>query len=102
MAAGKYTGMELLDLQKAFDTVDHGILCSKLQAIGIHFDSVKWFKSYLSNRQQVDSVNQVESKPFDVTYGVPQGSILGRSFLCYLTTCQQVLTAIFFCMLMTF
>ena len=44
MAAGKYTGMVLLDLQKAFDTVEHEILCSKLQAMGIRFDSVKWFK----------------------------------------------------------
>ena len=43
MAAGKYTGMVLLDLQKAFDTVDHEILCSKLQAMGIHVNSAKWF-----------------------------------------------------------
>ena len=84
MAAGKYTGMVLMDLQEAFDTVDHEILCSKLQALGIHFDSVKWFKSYLCNRQQVVSVNQVESKAIDVTCGVQQGSILGPLlFLCY-------------------
>ena len=48
MAAGKYTGMVLLDLMKAFDTVDHEILCNKLQAMSIHFDSVKWFKDPLS------------------------------------------------------
>ena len=53
IAAGKYTGMVILDLQKAFDTVDHEILCSISQAMGIHFDSVKWLKSCLSNRQQV-------------------------------------------------
>ena len=84
MADGKYTGMVLLDLQKAFDTVEHDILCSKLQALGIHIDSVKWFKSYLSDRQQIVSVNQVESKPMNISCGVPQGSILGPLlFLCY-------------------
>ena len=41
MAAGKYTGMVLLDLQKEFDTVDHDIPCNKLQAMGVHSDSVK-------------------------------------------------------------
>ncbi|XP_072018301.1 uncharacterized protein [Amphiura filiformis] len=61
IADGKYTGMVLLDLQKAFDTVDYDILCNKLQAMGIHIDSVIWFKSYLSDRQQIVSVNQVES-----------------------------------------
>ena len=76
--------MVLLDLQKAFDTVDHDILCNKLQAMGVHSDSVKWFKSYLSDRQQIVSVNQVESKPMNISCGVPQGSILGPLlFLCY-------------------
>ena len=55
-----------------------------MQAIGVHSDSVKWFKSYLSDRQQIVSVNQVEAKPMNISCGGPQGSILGPLlFLCY-------------------
>ena len=43
ISKGEYVGMVLLDLQKAFDTVDHEILCNKLEAMGINF--TKWFKS---------------------------------------------------------
>ena len=42
---GKYVGMVMLDLQKAFDTVDHNILCEKLRQMGV--GSIEWFKSYL-------------------------------------------------------
>ena len=65
----------MLDLQKVFDTVDHDILCKKLEEIGIV--SVSWFRSYLSDRQQVVTVDDATSSPGIVTYGVPQGSILG-------------------------
>ena len=79
---GNYVGMVLLDLQKAFDTVDHEILCNKLEAMGINF--TKWFKSYLGGRQQIVIANETRSDPGIVTCGVPQGSILGPLlFLCY-------------------
>ena len=48
---GLYTGMLMLDLQKAFDTVNHDILCKKLKAMVIK--SVDWFRSYLSHRNQI-------------------------------------------------
>merc|ERR1712236_57342 len=77
-----YVGMVLLDLQKAFDTVDHEILCNKLEAMGINF--TKWFKSYLGGRQQMVIANETRSDPGIVSCGVPQGSILGPLlFLCY-------------------
>ena len=52
MDKGLYTGVILLDLQKAFDTVDHDILLSKLKAIGANDSAVNWFASYLCNRKQ--------------------------------------------------
>ena len=71
------TGVVLLDLQKAFDTVDHHILLSKLRAIGADDFAVKWFSSYLNERKQfVDVLGTLSSKE-GIRCCVPQGSILG-------------------------
>jgi len=66
-----------LDLSKAFDTLDHKILLNKLNYYGIKGNSLSLFKSYLNNRKQLVSCNDIYSKELSITTGVPQGSILG-------------------------
>ncbi len=83
MSEGKYTGLALLDLQKAFDTVDHHILCEKLRIMGV--EPMEWFYSYLSGRSQIVKINEHCSETRNISCGVPQGSILGPllfSMLC--------------------
>ena len=62
-----------VDLQKAFNTVEHDILLSKLEQYGICGLANEWFKSYLSNRKQYVSINGYNSNLVDVKFGVPQG-----------------------------
>ena len=66
-----------IDLQKAFDTVNHRILLAKLQYCGVRGCALGWFRSYLSDRKQYACVDGGSSNLLSVTCGVPQGSVLG-------------------------
>ena len=68
-----------LDCSKAFDTVNHSLLLTKLKQIGASDDVSGWFRSYmyLSNRFQLTAVGDVQCTLRPIQVGVPQGSILG-------------------------
>ena len=70
----------LLDFSKAFDTLDHQILFTKLEDYGIRDVALQWIKSYFSCLQQFVQINQTCSSMQTVKCGVPQGSILGPLF----------------------
>ena len=83
--SGNVNAVVFLDLKKALDTVDHGILLSKLHAYGIQGVASDWLKSYLSNRMQKCSVNGFLSHNQTLHCGVLQGTILGPLlFLIYI------------------
>ena len=71
------TCLILLDLSKAFDTVNHKILLNKLEKYGIRGNSLTLIRSYLTNRKQTVHINNTYSLQQTLTCGVPQGSILG-------------------------
>ena len=98
MDNGFYIGMVVIDLQKAFDIVDHEILLHKLKALGFHDISVLWLESYLKNRNQKTDINCTFSNSSVAHCGVPQGCILGPSlFLIYVNGSRSILSTHFVC-----
>ena len=79
---GNYGSGIFIDLKKAFDTVNHGILLKKLEHYGVRGIPLVWFESYLSNRKQYVSVNGNTSDEL-ITHGVPQGSVARTIIIFY-------------------
>jgi len=77
MEQGKLCGAVFLDLTKAFDTVDHGILLRKLLETGLCENSHQWCRSYITDRKQRKCCENELSDELPVTHEVPQRSILG-------------------------
>ena len=74
-----------LDFSKAFDTINHDILLSKLYSYGIRGNPLRWFENYLCNRNQVVKIGDTISSSQTIICGIPQGSTLGPLlFLLYI------------------
>ena len=85
-----YTGMILIDLQKAFDTINHKILLNKLLAISFSKNTIGWYESYLAERHFTVEVANRVSKFENISCGVPEGSVLGPLlFLIYVNDMSQ-------------
>ena len=88
-----HTGMILVDLQKAFDTLDHGVFLEEMKHFGFQASVIKWLESYLSNRKFLVCIDNVFFEAGTLKYGAPQGSILGPLlFLLYVNDLPQSLS----------
>ena len=76
------TGLLFLDVRKAFDSLNHGILIRKLKNLGLGPIIINWFKSYL-DRYQTVRFNGKNSTELQVLTGIPQGSILGPTLFIF-------------------
>lgn len=92
MAERAQTDVIYTDLSAAFDKVNHEIAIAKLDRLGVHGSLLRWFGSYLSDRQLMVAIGDSRSAIFQATSGIPQGSHLGPLiFLLYFNDVNLVL-----------
>ena len=77
---GGFAGGILMDLSKAFDTINHKLLIAKLHAYGFGTEALEIIYDYLSNRWQRTKINTSFSSWSEIMYGMPQGSVLGPKY----------------------
>ena len=94
MDRGEVSALTLLDLSAAFDTIDHDLLSDRLTSwFGIGGTALGWINSYLRDRFQSINIKGIISNPFELLFGVPQGSVLGPLlFIMYTTPLSSVLS----------
>ena len=94
MDKGQVTALTLLDLSAAFDTIDHATLKDRLSDwYGIYGQAQIWFSSYLQNRHQSVKIKDTLSDKVTLSYGVPQGSVLGPVLFTLYTTPLAIISS---------
>jgi hypothetical protein len=78
----KVTILVLMDMSSAIDSVSHPLLLARLHDTGVRGDALKWFSSYLENRSFSLKISATDSDIYSLSYGVPQGLVLGPILFC--------------------